>query len=73
MASTSGRALGSRQIREQLHDDSFSEISQDAYIDITEPSDSDDEINRPDLSDNGGNSDGGQSSANVVVVIKRRR
>jgi hypothetical protein len=35
MVSTSGRALNSKQIREQLHDDSdsFSEISQDSGID----------------------------------------
>jgi hypothetical protein len=66
MTSTSGRALDSKQIREQLHDDSFREISQDSDIDIIEHSDTDDEINEPDLGDNGGNSHDGQASTNVV-------
>jgi hypothetical protein len=61
VASTSGRALDSKQIREQLHDDSdsFSEISQDSDIDIIAHSDPDAKINEPDLSDSGGNSDDG--------------
>jgi hypothetical protein len=68
VASASGRALGSKQIREQLHDvsDSFSEINQDSDIDIIAHSDLDDEINEPDLSDSGGNYDDGQASTNVV-------
>jgi hypothetical protein len=68
MASTSGRALDSKQIREQLHvdSDSFSEISQDSDIDIIEHSDPDAEINETDLSESGGNSDDGQASTNVV-------
>jgi hypothetical protein len=45
--------------------DSFSEISEGADIDIIEYRDSDAEINRCDLSDSGGNSDGGQANANV--------
>jgi hypothetical protein len=67
MVSTSGHALGSKQIREQLHDDSdsFSEISQDSDIDITAHSNPDDEINETDMSDSGGNSDDGQASINV--------
>jgi hypothetical protein len=58
-----------KQICEQLHDDSgsgsFSEICQDADVDITQHSDPDAEINKPDLSDSGGNSDDSQESANV--------
>jgi hypothetical protein len=45
--------------------DSFCEISQDAHIYVTEHSDHDAKINRPDLSDSGGNPDDGQESANV--------
>jgi hypothetical protein len=41
------------------------EISQDADIDIVEHSDPDAKINKPDLSDSGGNSDDGQAVANV--------
>jgi hypothetical protein len=59
MAYVSRRALGSKQIREQLHDDSvsYSEIRQDADIHITEHNDSDCKISR--------NSDDGQGIANV--------
>jgi hypothetical protein len=58
--------LDSKEIREQPHDDSdsFSEISQDSDTDINEASDPDAEINRPDLSDSGGNSDDGQADEN---------
>jgi hypothetical protein len=45
--------------------DSFSEIIQDSYIDIIEHRDPDAKINRPDLSDGGGNSGDGQAVANV--------
>jgi hypothetical protein len=67
MASTSGRALGRKQIREQQHDDldSFSEISQVADIDIIEHRYPDNKINRPDLNDSCSNSDDGQVGANV--------
>jgi hypothetical protein len=59
--------LNNKQICEQLHDDSdsFSEISQDADIDIIEHSYPDAEISRLDLSDSGGNSDDGQAGENV--------
>jgi hypothetical protein len=68
MASTSKCVLDSKQIRQQLQDDSdsFSEISQNSDINITEHSDSDAEINRPDLSDSVGNSDDGQADTNVT-------
>jgi hypothetical protein len=51
-----------------LHDDSdsFSEISQDSDIYIIEHSDPHTEINEPDLSDSGGNSDDAQACTNVV-------
>jgi hypothetical protein len=51
MASTSGCALDSKQIREEMHDDSdsFSEISQDSENDINVHTDPDAEINEPDL------------------------
>jgi hypothetical protein len=67
MVSTSGHALGSKHIREQLHEDSdsFSDISQDSDTDLTEHSDTDAEINRYDLSDSAGNSDDGQAGVNV--------
>jgi hypothetical protein len=67
MASTSGHALGSRETCKQLHDDSnsSSEITQDSDIDITEHSDHDAKINKPDLGDSGGNSDDSQVSAVV--------
>jgi hypothetical protein len=54
-------------MQEQLHDDlgSFTEISQDSDIDIIKYSDPDAEINRPELSDTGGNSDDSQASAKV--------
>jgi hypothetical protein len=67
MASTNGHVLDSKQIHEQLHDDSdsFSEISQDSDIDIIVHSDHDAEINDPDLSDSGGSSDDGKASTNV--------
>jgi hypothetical protein len=60
----SGRALGSKQISEQLHDSS-SEIIQDSDIDKIEHSDPDSKINRPDLGDSSGNSDDSQASADV--------
>jgi hypothetical protein len=49
VASTSGLALDSKQICEYLHvdADSFSEISQDADIDITECIYPHAEVNRP--------------------------
>jgi hypothetical protein len=66
MAFCSGRELDSKQIPEKSHDsDFFSEISQDSYIDIIEHSDPDVEINRPDFSDSGGNSDDGWKIANI--------
>jgi hypothetical protein len=51
----------------QLHDnlDSFTEISQDSDIDIIKYSDPDVKINRPEMSDSGGNSDDSQASTNV--------
>jgi hypothetical protein len=54
-------------VAQQLHDDSecFSDISQDADIDISEDSDPDAEINRSDFSDSGGNSDDSHAGANV--------
>jgi hypothetical protein len=66
MVSTSGHALDSKEIREQLHDDldSFSEISQNSDIDVIEHSDPDAKINKPDLSGSGGYSDNGQAGAN---------
>jgi hypothetical protein len=61
MVSTSGHALGSKQIASN----SSSEITQDSDIDIIEHSDPDAKINRLDLGDNGGNSDDSQASADV--------
>jgi hypothetical protein len=62
MAFSSGRAVDSKQIREQLHDDSdaLSEFSQDSDIDIFGHIDFDGEICGPDLSDSCSNSDDGQ-------------
>lgn len=62
MVSTSGCALASKQIHDNV--ESFTEISQDADIDITEHSDPDAEINKPDLSDSS-NSDGSLAGAIV--------
>jgi hypothetical protein len=59
--------LDSKQIHEQLHDDSdsFSEFSQNSDIDIFDHIDPDDKISGPHLSDSCGNSDDSQASANV--------
>jgi hypothetical protein len=53
MASSSGHMLDSKQIHEQLHDDSdsSSEFRQDSDIDIFDRIDPDAEIYGPDLSD----------------------
>jgi hypothetical protein len=53
MMSSSGRALDSKQIHEQLHDDldSSSEFSQDSDIDIFNRIEIDAKICGPDLSD----------------------
>jgi hypothetical protein len=50
MASTSGHALDSKEICEQLHNDldSFSEIRQDAEVDIIEHSDPVAKVSGPD-------------------------
>jgi hypothetical protein len=60
--STSGCALASKQIHDNL--DSFTEISQDAHIDIIEHNDPDAKINKPDMSDSS-NSDDSWADANV--------
>jgi hypothetical protein len=54
-------------MQEQLHDDldSFTEISQYSDIDIIKYGDPDAKINRPEMSDSGGNSDDNQVSTNV--------
>jgi hypothetical protein len=59
MASSSGHALDSKQIHEQLHDDSdsFSEFSQNSDIDTFEHTDTDAKKSGPDLSDSCSNSD----------------
>jgi hypothetical protein len=59
--------LDSKQICEQLHTDldSFSEISQDVDVDITEHNNPVAKVSGPDLSDSSGNSDESQASANV--------
>jgi hypothetical protein len=59
--------LGSQQICKQLHGDlaSFSEMSQDADIDVIEHSDPDTKINSPNLSGSGGFSDDSQAGVNV--------
>jgi hypothetical protein len=58
MASSSGHALDSKQIHEQLHDsDSSSEFSQDSDIDIFDLTDPDAETRGADLRDSCSNSD----------------
>jgi hypothetical protein len=59
VASSSGRALDNKQIREQLHDDSdsFSEFSQESDICMFDHIDPDAEISGPDLRDSCSNSD----------------
>jgi hypothetical protein len=66
MRSSSGHALDSKQIHEQLHDDLdyFCEFIQDSDIDIFDYIDLDAEITGCDLSDSCSNYDG-QVSANV--------
>jgi hypothetical protein len=61
MASSSKHALDSKQIHEQLRDDSypFSKFSHDSDIEIFDHIDTDAEISGPDLSD-GCNSDDDQ-------------
>jgi hypothetical protein len=66
MASSSGRALDSKQIHEQLHDsDSFIEFIQDSDTDIFDRIYPGAEISGPDLGDSFSNSDDGQVSGNV--------
>jgi hypothetical protein len=66
ISSTSDCASDSKQICEQLHDDSdsVSEISHNIDIDITAHSDPDAKINRSDLSNTSCNSGDGQACAN---------